>query len=135
MSSFRQSSDLPAEFANLQLLPDLSRFTLQKRKNLATITKALRNHKILHKWKHPASLSITHNGSTFTITSLEEGIGLLQKWGILPPSADPHPRTPTPIPTDDEWQVVSRRRSEKKSKRDKNSSTPLPQVLGLRPME
>lgn len=135
MTAFRQASDLPAEYTRLQILPDVSRFTLQKRKNLATITKALRNHKILHMWKHPASLPITYNGATTTITSLEEGVNLLKKWGILPPPADLSPRTPTPLPINDEWQVVSRKRSEKKKLRDNNPSISLPQNHGPQPME
>lgn len=111
----RQLHNLPGEFPQVQILPDLSRHTLQKRRNLATITKALRNHHILHKWKHPAHLSITHNGSTVTISTLEEGISLLRRWGIILDQS-PHPspqQDPQHLSTD--WQIVSRKRSSSQS--------------------
>lgn len=49
MSAFRQMDHLPEHYFALQLLPDQSCQTLQWCKNLATVTKALCNHKILHK--------------------------------------------------------------------------------------
>lgn len=48
--------------------------TLQWCNNLTVVTKMLHNHKILHRWKYPATLSITHNGLSVTVTNLDEGL-------------------------------------------------------------
>lgn len=107
--------NVPPQYADIQLLPDLSRHTLQKRCNLETITKALRNHKIPHKWKYQATLSITHNGTTKTITTMEEGIGILRQWGVLPDQALQPNYVSQPQSLQNEWQVVSHKRANKKS--------------------
>lgn len=78
LQAARRPNNILPQYTDIQQLPDLSRHTLQRRRNLATITKALRNHKISHKWKYPATLSITHNGTTKTITTMEDGIGVLR---------------------------------------------------------
>lgn len=115
LTTSRRSDDRHPQYAELQILPDLSRHTLQQRRNLATITKALRNHNILHKWKYPAKLSITHNGVSVMISTLEEGIAALRKWGILLDQDKSTNQSPAPSPLQEDWQVVSRRRSSKKA--------------------
>lgn len=95
MASQRPENNHP-QYAELQLLPDLSRHTLQQCRNLVTITKALRNHKVLHKWKCPAKLSVTQNGSTTLILTLEEGIAALREWGIFPDQSLQEALTPHP---------------------------------------
>lgn len=72
------------QYATLELLPDLFRHTLQRRCNLATVTKALQNHKVSHEWNNPAKLSITHNGTTALISALEEGIDACMSMGHPP---------------------------------------------------
>lgn len=114
ISVFRINNTLPEEYSGLQLLLDLSRHTLKKHKNLATITKVLRNHNIPHRWKYPASLSIMHNGSTSLITSMEEGLQALRQWGILPQPSQPANPAPAPESLLTDWQVKSRKRSAKK---------------------
>lgn len=86
--AFHRLEKLPEQFLKLQLLPDLSKHTLQLHSDLLTITKALCNHTILHHWKYPAKLTIMHNGMTKTILKLEEGLQLLCSWDITP---DPPP--------------------------------------------
>lgn len=85
LQAARKQDSIPPQYTDVLLLPDLSRHTLQRRSNLATITKALRNHKILHMWKYPATVS--HNGTTKSITTMKEGIAVLRQWGILPDQA------------------------------------------------
>lgn len=77
MFVFHKAGNIPLQYALLQLLPDLSKHTLHHRRNLLTITKALRNHNVQHKWKHPAKLPITHYDSTTTVTTLDEGLAAL----------------------------------------------------------
>lgn len=59
LHAFRTADNLPDQAANLQVLPDLSQYTLQQRRNLATLTKALRNHKIITRNTWPNSASPT----------------------------------------------------------------------------
>lgn len=89
--------NIPQQYVNIRLLPDLSRHTLQCRRNLLTVTKDLRNQKILHKWKYPAMLSITHNGVTVSVSTLEEGLTTLRRWNIIPdqPTPQAHPAGPS----------------------------------------
>lgn len=85
----RRADNTHPPYATLKFLPDLSRYTPQHRRNLATVTKALTNHKVLHKWKYPETLSITHEGVTKSVTTLEEGKAALQQWGIIPEQPSP----------------------------------------------
>lgn len=53
------------------------------------VTKALRNHKISHRWKYPATFLVMHNGATTCLNTLEEGksthkINLFADYIILP---------------------------------------------------
>lgn len=115
LTTSRKADDRHPQYAEIQILPDLSRHTLQQRRNLATITKALRNHHILHKWKYPAKLSITHNGVSVMVSTLEEGVAALRKWGILTDPDNSPSQNPTPSPLQEDWQVVSRKRSSRKA--------------------
>lgn len=63
-------------------------FTMDLKRQLNTIKKALHNHNIGYKWGHPPKLMVDRNGRSYTITSLESGLTLLNKWGIIP---DPLP--------------------------------------------
>lgn len=83
MIEARSKSPLPRPFEGIQIFPDLSKYTLQLRRNLNSITKGLNNHKILYKWRYPATLLITKNGSTHTINDLQKGMRLLYEWGII----------------------------------------------------
>lgn len=114
LQASRKADKVSPQYANIRLLPDLSRHTLQRCRNLETITKALGNHKILHKWKYPATLSITHNRVTILISTLEEGITALQKWDILPDHATRYSPPEGPRSIHNEWQVVSHKHSHKK---------------------
>lgn len=115
LQASRKPENVPQQYVNIRLLPDLSRHTLQCRRNLMTITKALRSHKILHKWKYPATLSVTHNGATITVSTLEEGLAALRRWNILPEQTTPHSLPAGPPIIQNEWQIVTHKRSSKKN--------------------
>lgn len=83
MRASRDLSSLSPQYANLQFFADFSQYTLQKRRALNTITKLLRNHKIVYRWGYPARLTVTHEEATHVIDSLERGISLLKQWRIL----------------------------------------------------
>lgn len=68
MVAFCRTDQLPEQAAKLQVLPDLSQYTLKQCKNLPTVMKALRNHKIAYNWKYPAKV-ISHLGSSTFIST------------------------------------------------------------------
>lgn len=120
MSAFRKNQQPPERFAHLQLFADLSQFTMQKRKALLPVTKALRNHDIPYRWGYPVKLTVTHDGNTTVITDVEEGLKLLRSLDILPVRPSEGPSPPAKLDTQYEWQTVSRKSSTKRN----NSKTP-----------
>ena len=80
----RTLQTLPAPYADIQMYADLFQHTLQLRRQLSTVTKALANHKITYKWRHPATILVTHNGIPHTVSTIEGGTKLLLSWGIIP---------------------------------------------------
>lgn len=83
MTEARSKAPLPRPYEAIQIFPDLSKFTLQMRRKLNPITKGLFNHKILYKWRYPATILITKNGTTHAINNLMKGLRLLHEWGII----------------------------------------------------
>lgn len=79
----RSKSPLPRPYEGVHLFPDLSKYMLQLRRNLYPVTKGLHNHKILYKWRYPATLLITKNGITHSVSALQKGMCLLHDWGII----------------------------------------------------
>lgn len=102
MMVMRKKEHIPAQYQHLQFYADLSQYTLQKRKNLNTFTKVLRNHNITYRWGYPTKLSVTREGHTHVVNSLEKGLSLLEEWNILPA---PEPTTPKPV--DPVWKTVT----------------------------
>lgn len=49
LTAARHKSSLPAPFTDIQLFPDLSKYTLQLRRQLNPLTKAMNNHTIPYK--------------------------------------------------------------------------------------
>ncbi|XP_040190604.1 uncharacterized protein LOC120922368 [Rana temporaria] len=84
----RSQPELPAPYKEVHMYADLSKYTLNMRRQLKTVTKALNNHKIPYKWRHPATLLITSNGKTIIISKPLDGLRLLHSWGILPKLSD-----------------------------------------------
>lgn len=64
---------------------DLTQYTLQRRRNLATVTIVLRNHNIVYRWNYPAKLQITKWNDSFIISTMDEGLRLLREWEIITP--------------------------------------------------
>lgn len=90
MLTMRKKDQIPAQYQHLQFYADLSQYTLQKRKNLNTITKEPRNHNIMYRWGYPTKLSITRDGRTHVVNSLEKGLSLLEEWKIIPEQEPSH---------------------------------------------
>lgn len=109
MAVTRVKDKIPAQYANLQFYVDLSQFTLLKRRNLNTITKALRNHSITYKWGFPTKLIVTKDGADYTMDSLAKGLALLQSWGITPDPQSQNPGKHGPSAPSQEWHKVNSR--------------------------
>lgn len=92
MSVMRLKEQIPAQYVNYQLYADLSQYMLQKHKNLNTITKGLRNHRVIYRWGYSTKITFTKEGATYVVDSVEKGLSLLKAWNIL---LDP-PTTPSP---------------------------------------
>lgn len=99
MRASRSEKSLPEPYSHLQIFADLSQYTLQLRRELNTVTKALRNHNLPYKWINPAKLLITFKGAKFTATNLNEGLQHLRSWGIIPDNTNaPSENRMAPIP-------------------------------------
>lgn len=94
MHAAKRTARLPDPFANIALYADLSKATMENRRQLSTITKALQNHKIPYKWGFPTKLLITHQNKTHVVRTLSMGLTLLRNWHIIPeewPCPSDHP--------------------------------------------
>lgn len=56
MYAAKHTARLPDPFTTVALYADLSKATMENRRQLATITKALQNHKTPYKWGFPTKL-------------------------------------------------------------------------------
>lgn len=83
--------ELSGKFSGIALYTDLSQATIQHRKKLITITKALRNHNT-YRWGTPSKLVVSSLDKTVNIFSLESGLRFLKEWNILPAEAPPEER-------------------------------------------
>lgn len=92
----KAKTPLPAPYTEIQFFPDLSKYTLQMRRQMNPITKCLQNHKIPYKWRYPATILLVRNGQNHTIGNLDKGLKLLHSWGIIPelPKETPPDRGP-----------------------------------------
>lgn len=79
----------------------------KREKNLKTITKTLRNHKIAYRWGYPTELSIVKEDRTYIVDSLEKGISLLEERKILPDQEDDHPPARHANQVDPDWNKVT----------------------------
>ncbi|CAI9563639.1 unnamed protein product, partial [Staurois parvus] len=87
----RNTPTISFEGSVLQIFPDVSPATLEKRRKMKEVTTALFSARIHYKWGFPFKLIVPHNGSTYIATSLPEGREILTKLGL----ADaPSPRRP-----------------------------------------
>lgn len=107
MQYMRKQEQLPPTYQNLQFFADLSQYTLLKRKNLNTVAKVLRNHKIPYRWGYPTKITVTRENRTYVISSLDKGLAILREWDIRLESDEVNPTTSTPHQIDGEWKEVT----------------------------
>lgn len=86
MQFAHQHSPLPDPYAGILLYSDLPQATILAWKNLNSITKILLNHHIIYKWEFPTELLIDWNNTTYSISTLDDGLKILKSWVLLPNS-------------------------------------------------
>lgn len=77
----RTKQRITLEEHTIQIYPDLSPATLDRRRGLKEVTSVLQSARIRYKWSFSFKLVIPHNGSTYSATSLLEGQEILVKIG------------------------------------------------------
>lgn len=70
------------------------------RKKLVPLTKLLRNNHLTYSWGFPTKLLVTKDGT------LEEGLQLTKKWGLLPNEEETSFPTKTPGHISPEWRQI-----------------------------
>lgn len=73
MLAVKRTLHLLEPFTSFVLYADLSKPTMDNRRQITTITKALQKHHIPYKWGFPTKLLIVHQGKTHTVRTLPEG--------------------------------------------------------------
>ncbi|XP_053555608.1 TATA box-binding protein-associated factor RNA polymerase I subunit C [Bombina bombina] len=131
-----QKPPLPEKFKNLQIFPDLSVRTLQKRKTYAEITSILRRNEIRYRWGYPIKLLIFRNNQLFTVQTSTKGYELLKMWNLYPPQKDkekPQARHSQLSASAAEWtdsNIPAGRQGAPEASRPKDLSTPSARGLG-----
>lgn len=106
----RNTPNILLDGHRLQIYPDISQATLERRRNMKEITSALHSARIRYRWGFPFKLIVPHNGSTYVATKVTEGPEILIKLGLLNPESAPRPpSTPRLSPL---WQTPASRRDQ-----------------------
>ena len=115
MRASRNTPNISFEGKRIQIYPDISPATLDRRRRMKEVTSVLQSARIKYRWGFPFKLTIPHNGSTYTVFNVIEGKELLIKLGLLP--NEPHPRLPTTPRPSPIWSTPSNRRSQRDQRR------------------
>ncbi|CAH2301855.1 Hypothetical predicted protein [Pelobates cultripes] len=83
LRSHRNRGDPHDDFPSVRIMADLSPATLRRRRDYSQTTTVLRSHGIRYRWGFPTKLILTKGGKTSIISSPEEGLQLIEKWGLL----------------------------------------------------
>lgn len=97
LKAARPSAESASVLGDLQLFGDLSQATLAKRRSFHPVTSSLRKANISYRWGFPTRLLFSHDGSTVSLTSPEEGMKWLSRWNIstLADTSSPTRRPPS----------------------------------------
>lgn len=115
MRAARNSPNIELDGIRLQIYPDISPATLDRRHRMKEVTNILQTTRIKYRWGFPFKLSIMHSGSTYTVYNVIEGKDLLIKLGLLEPQPSQClPVTPRSSPI---WSTPSTRRNPREQRR------------------
>lgn len=119
MAKARTQRHVDFEGSQLQLYPDLSWLTLQKRRCLKPLLTVLKDNDLSYRWGFPFALLVTRNGRSHVLRSYEDLPTFCSSLNIpVPDMADWEIEVPPPAPPDD-WQRVTGRKK-------RRSSPPIP---------
>lgn len=115
MRAARNSPNISLEGKKLQIYPDISPATLDRRRRMKEVTNILQAARIKYRWGFPFKLTIPYNGSTYTVYNIIEGKELLVKLGLLEP--EPPNRFPVTPRSSPIWSTPSSRRNTNNQRR------------------
>lgn len=115
MRAARNSPNISLEGKKLQIYPDISPATLDRRRRMKEVTNILQAARIKYRWGFPFKLTIPYNGSTYTVYNIIEGKELLVKLGLLEP--EPPNRFPVTPRSSPIWSTPSSRRNTNSQRR------------------
>lgn len=84
MCAARGIRNIILDLVQLQVYPDISKITLDRRRKIKEITTVLSTARIRYRWEFPFKLIIPHNGTTYIATTIPEGQDILIKLGLIP---------------------------------------------------
>uniref|UniRef100_A0A8C5WJQ2 Uncharacterized protein n=1 Tax=Leptobrachium leishanense TaxID=445787 RepID=A0A8C5WJQ2_9ANUR len=106
LRALRSPDALKPEYDHISIFPDLSKATLQNRRNFRQVTEVLRANGVSYRWGFPVKLLVARNGAFHVITSVDAGTRLLKVWGMEQQGPSSSPTTPARGSTqrlDPEW--------------------------------
>lgn len=109
MRAARNKPCITLDDYTVQIYPDVSPATLDRRRGLKEITTVLQSARIRYRWGFPFKLVVPHNGSTYSATTVPEGQEILVKLCLLDAEAVCCPPL-TPRPSQIWWMPRERRR-------------------------
>lgn len=115
MAKARTLRHVDFEGSQIQLYPDLSWLTLQKRRCLKPLLAVLKEHELPYRWGFPFALLVAKNGRTVTLRSYEDLPSFCATLHVpVPDMADWEVGTP-PLAPPPEWQKAKGRKKQKGS--------------------
>lgn len=122
MRAARSLRNITLDGVHLQLYPDISQATLDRRRKMKEITTILSTARIRYRWGFPFKLIIPHNGTTYIATSIPEGQDILFKLGLWNPNNPPRtPSTPRQAPI---WNTPSLRGDRRRPRHEAGQWSP-----------
>lgn len=115
MRASRNTPNIELDGVRLQIYPDISPATLDRRRRMKEVTTILQTNRIKYRWGFPFKLSVLHNGTTHTVYNVIEGKDLLIKLGLLQP--EPPNRLPATPRSSPIWSTPSSRRNQREQRR------------------
>lgn len=107
----------------IQIFPDISSVTVDKRRRMKPVTNILRSHDIRYKWAFPFALTFRLGQTTHSINNVLEGLALMKKLELTgQPTMDM-----TPSPNENkrrDWTEVTSRKKLRKTIRSPSFSRP-----------
>lgn len=115
MRASRNTPNIELDGSRLQIYPNISPATLDRRRRMKEVTSILQTARIKYRWDFPFKLLVIHNGSTHTVYNIIEGKELLVKLGLLEP--EPPKRLPVTPRASPIWSTPSSRRNSREQRR------------------